>query len=163
MMAKDSYTVHSIGIIHTPFNQREGMPIQPGSSRGVKGKIVLDPDYAEGLQDLDGFSHVILIYLFDRANSPQLRVKPFLDDVKRGLFATRTPNRPNPIGISVVKLLSIQENVLEIQNLDIMDGTPLLDLKPYVPDFDHPEEVRIGWLEDKQDEIPGKLSDDRFS
>ncbi|MFL7814206.1 MAG: tRNA (N6-threonylcarbamoyladenosine(37)-N6)-methyltransferase TrmO [Anaerolineales bacterium] len=160
---RDTFSVHSIGTIHSPFTDREGMPIQPGSSRGVKGKVVLDPEYAAGLQDLDGFSHVILIYYFHRAKAPQLLVKPFLDDVRRGLFATRAPSRPNPIGISVVKLLSIRDNILEVQNLDILDGTPLLDLKPYVPDFDRPGEVRTGWLEGKQDEIPGKLSDDRFS
>ncbi len=163
MNTKETYSVQPIGIIHSPFLHKEGMPIQPGASQGVKGKVVLFPEYRAGLQDLEGFSHVILIYLFDRANSPQLLVKPFLDDVKRGLFATRTPNRPNPIGISVVKLLSIEDNILEIQNLDILDGTPLLDLKPYVPDFDRPGEVRVGWLEKKRDEIPGKLSDDRFS
>lgn len=163
MTARDAYSIQPIGIIHSPFTNREGMPIQPGASRGAKGKVVLDAEYTAGLQDLDGFSHVILVYYFHQANSPQLLVKPFLDDVKRGLFATRAPSRPNPLGISVVKLLSIQDNVLEVQDLDILDGTPLLDLKPYVPDFDRPGEVRIGWLEEKRDEIPGKVSDDRFS
>lgn len=159
----EALSVHPIGIIRSPFQRREGMPIQPAASQGAKGKVVLEPEYEEGLQDLEGFSHVILVYYFHQANRHQLRVKPFLDDVKRGLFATRAPDRPNPIGISVVRLLSIQDNVLEIENLDILDGTPLLDLKPYIPDFDQPGDVRIGWLENKRDEIPGKLSDDRFA
>jgi tRNA-Thr(GGU) m(6)t(6)A37 methyltransferase TsaA len=163
MVASETYSIHSIGIIHSPFNERQGMPIQPGSSQGAQGEVVLDPAYAQGLQDLEGFSHVILVYLFHQAARPQLLVKPFLDDVKRGLFATRAPNRPNPIGLSVVQLISIHKNVLEVRNLDILDGTPLLDIKPYVPDFDQPGEVRIGWLEKKRDDIPGKLSDGRFS
>jgi len=163
MTLEDNFSVRPIGIIHSPFQEKEGMPIQPGSAQGQKGKIVLDREFVPGLQDLEGFSHLILVYYFHQAKNPQLLVKPFLDDDKHGLFATRAPSRPNPIGISVVKLLSIQDNILEVENLDILDGTPLLDIKPYVPDFDRPGQVRIGWLEKVRDEIPGKMSDDSFS
>ncbi|MEJ2411958.1 MAG: tRNA (N6-threonylcarbamoyladenosine(37)-N6)-methyltransferase TrmO [Anaerolineales bacterium] len=163
MTSEDNFLVRPIGIIHSPFQEKEGMPIQPGSAQGQKGKIALDREYVPGLQDLEGFSHLILVYYFHRAKSPQLLVKPFLDDDKHGLFATRAPSRPNPIGISIVKLLSIQDNILEVENLDILDGTPLLDIKPYVPDFDQPGKVRIGWLNKVREEIPGKLSDDSFS
>jgi len=163
MTSEDNFSIRPIGIIHSPFQEKEGMPIQPGSAQGQKGKIILDREYVPGLQDLEGFSHLILVYYFHRAKKPQLLVKPFLDDDKHGLFATRAPSRPNPIGISVVKLLAIQDNILEIENLDILDGTPLLDIKPYVPDFDQPGKVRIGWLKKVRDEIPGKLSDDSFS
>jgi len=163
MTSEDNFSIRPIGIIHSPFQEKEGMPIQPGAAQGQKGKIILDREYVPGLQDLEGFSHLILVYYFHRAKKPQLLVKPFLDDDKHGLFATRAPSRPNPIGISVVKLLAIQDNILEIENLDILDGTPLLDIKPYVPDFDQPGKVRIGWLKKVRDEIPGKLSDDSFS
>lgn len=163
MTPEDIFSLRPIGIIHSPFQEKEGMPIQPGSAEGQKGKIVLDREFVPGLQDLEGFSHLVLVYYFHQAKNPQLLVKTFLDDVKHGLFATRAPNRPNPIGISVVKLLAIQENILEIENLDILDGTPLLDIKPYVPDFDRPGEIRIGWLEKVREDIPGKLSDDSFS
>jgi tRNA (adenine37-N6)-methyltransferase len=163
MTPEDIFSVRPIGIIHSPFKEKEGMPIQPGSDQGQRGQVVLDREFVPGLQDLEGFSHLILVYYFHQAKSPQLLVKPFLDDVKHGLFATRAPSRPNPIGISVVRLLGIHKNILEIENLDILDGTPLLDIKPYVPDFDRPGEVRIGWLEESREDIPGKLSDDSFS
>jgi len=161
-MAKDKITFYPIGIIHSPHNDLTGMPIQPKAAAGVKGSVVVDPDYQEGLRDLEGFSHVILLFHFHQAKSPDMLVKPFLDDVKRGLFATRAPRRPNGIGISVVRLLAVKRNILEIENVDILDGTPLLDIKPYVPDFDHQEEFRIGWLEKSKDKIDEKMSDDRF-
>jgi tRNA-Thr(GGU) m(6)t(6)A37 methyltransferase TsaA len=151
-----------IGTIHSPFHDPVGVPIQPRAGIGVRGQVVLNPTYREGLQDLDGFSHLILVYTFHRSGEGDLLVKPFLDDQKRGVFATRAPRRPNGIGISIVKLLGIQENILEIENLDILDGTPLLDIKPYIPDFDQVEDVRVGWLEKQRDKIPGKQADDRF-
>jgi tRNA-Thr(GGU) m(6)t(6)A37 methyltransferase TsaA len=162
-MAEQEYRFQSIGVVHSPFQDPEGMPIQPGTGQGARGTIVLEPALTPGLQDLEGFSHLILVYYFHQAGEYQLQVKPFLDDTKRGLFATRAPRRPNPIGISVVRLLGIEDNVLQVQDLDILDGTPLLDIKPYVPEFDRQEEVRIGWLEKQRGRIPGKLSDDRFS
>ncbi len=150
-----------IGLIHTPFKQREGMPIQPSRGRGVRGTVEVAPEYADGLADLDGFSHVVLIYHFHQSQGFDLRVTPFLDTEKRGLFATRAPRRPNAIGLSVVRLLGIEGNRIAVQDLDILDGTPLLDIKPYVPEFDHRTEVREGWLEGVKDRNVD--SDDRFS
>ena len=161
-MAKDEITFQPIGIIRSPHQELAGMPIQPAAAAGVKGTVVLDLSFQEGLKDLEEFSHVILVYYFHQAKSPDLLVKPFLDDVKHGVFATRAPRRPNGIGISVVKLMAIEGNILEVENLDILDGTPLLDIKPYVPDFDEQEEVRIGWLESSRGKINKKMADDRF-
>ncbi len=152
-----------IGTIHSPFQEPVGVPIQPRAAAGVRGKVVLDPIYKDGLKDLEGFSHLILIFYFHRSGEGNLQVKPFLDDELRGVFATRAPRRPNRIGISVVKLLKVVGTTLEVENLDIVDGTPLLDIKPYIPDFDHDEDVRVGWLEKKRDKIPGKQADDRFN
>ena len=161
-MEEMGITFRSIGIIHTPFRDLSGMPIQPSAAEGVEGKVILDPALQEGLKDLEGFSHIILLYYFHQAGDPKLLVKPYLDDEQRGLFATRTPRRPNGIGFSIVKLLEIQENILNVANVDILDGTPLLDIKPYIPYFDHPEADRVGWLEKSKGKVGGKLSDDRF-
>ncbi len=161
-MEEIGITFRSIGIIHTPFRDLSGMPIQPSAAEGVEGKVILDPALQEGLQDLEGFSHIILLYYFHQAGNPKLLVKPYLDDEQRGLFATRAPRRPNGIGFSIVKLLEIQGNILTIVNVDILDGTPLLDIKPYIPYFDHPEADRVGWLEKSKGKVGGKLSDDRF-
>ena len=161
-MEEMGITFRSIGIIHTPFRDLSGMPIQPSAAEGVEGKVILDPALQEGLQDLEGFSHIILLYYFHQAGDPKLLVKPYLDDEQRGLFATRAPRRPNGIGFSIVKLLEIQGNILTVANVDILDGTPLLDIKPYIPYFDHPEADRVGWLEKSKGKVGGKLSDDRF-
>ena len=150
-----------IGVIHTPFKQRQGMPIQPSRGRGVRGIVEVASEFADGLADLEGFSHIVLIYHFHRSRGFDLRVTPFLDTEKRGLFATRAPRRPNAIGLSVVRLLGIEGNRIEVQDLDILDGTPLLDIKPYVPEFDHRTEVREGWLEGVKDRNIN--SDDRFA
>jgi tRNA-Thr(GGU) m(6)t(6)A37 methyltransferase TsaA len=138
------------------------MPIQPSAAVGVKGTVILDPELEPGLKDLEGFSHLVLLYHFHQAGETHLKVKPFLDEEKRGVFATRAPNRPNGIGLSVVVLLNIKGNLLEIQNVDMLDGTPLLDIKPYVPEFDEGDEVRIGWLENARGQMKSKMSDDRF-
>ncbi len=161
-MEEIGITFRSIGIIHTPFRDLSGMPIQPSAAEGVEGKVILDPALQEGLQDLEGFSHIILLYYFHQAGDPKLLVKPYLDDEQRGLFATRAPRRPNGIGFSIVKLLEIQGNILTVANVDILDGTPLLDIKPYIPYFDHPDADRVGWLEKSKGKVGGKLSDDRF-
>lgn len=151
-----------IGVIQTPFQTKEGMPIQPSSADGVKGRVTVNEEYEEGLADLGGFSHVYLIYHLHKSEGYNLKVIPFLDNVLRGLFATRAPRRPNAIGLSVVKLIKVEVNTLEIENVDMLNGTPLLDIKPYVPEFNGNEEIRIGWLKDKSREIPGKKSDKRF-
>ncbi len=152
-----------IGIIHSPFKTLTGMPIQPTGARGVKGIIEIRPEYKAGLKDLDGFSHVILIYHFHKSKKFALEVVPFLDTVKRGVFATRAPNRPNPIGLSIVRLVKIDQNMLYIEDVDILDQTPLIDIKPYVPEFDKPAGVKTGWLEKKKGKVMSKKSDSRFN
>jgi tRNA-Thr(GGU) m(6)t(6)A37 methyltransferase TsaA len=135
-----------IGIIHSPFTEKEKIPIQAARSQAI-GLVEIYPEFTDGLFDIDGFSHIILLYAFHLSLGYSLMVKPFLDDKEHGLFATRYPRRPNPIGISTVRLLSRQGNALTIEGVDVLDGTPLLDIKPYVPDFDLRTEVRAGWYE----------------
>jgi tRNA (adenine37-N6)-methyltransferase len=151
-----------IGIIHTPFMELEGMPIQPPGAVGIKGTVEVFEEFRSGLRDLDGFSHIILLYHFHRSHGFKLSVVPFMDSEERGLFATRAPKRPNPIGFSVVQLDRIKDGVLYIRDVDILDGTPLLDIKPYVPEFDAQKEVRTGWLEKAGKTVSSRKSDDRF-
>ena len=157
------FSYRPIGTIYTPFTKPEDMPIQSAHATGTRGQVKVLPDFAEGLKDLDGFSHIILLYHFHRSQGPQLIVTPFLDDRPRGVFATRAPVRPNPIGLSIVKLLSVQQNVLQVENVDMLDATPLLDIKPYVPQFDHCDAPRTGWLSDAGPGAGEMKSDDRFS
>jgi tRNA (adenine37-N6)-methyltransferase len=154
-----------IGVIHSPSKDLEGMPIQPIGARGIKGEIHLNEVYVEGLEDLEGFSHIFLLYHLHLCNGYLLKVKPFLDNTMKGIFATRAPKRPNPIGLSVVRLEKIEGTTIHISNVDIVDGTPLLDIKPYVPNFDkfEDEEIRIGWFENKHQDASKKRSDSRFS
>ena len=156
-------TYRPIGIIHSPHKTPQGSPIQPTAARGIEGKIEILPEFAEGLEDLAGFSHIFIIYHCHLSKAYSLRVKPFLDDSQRGLFATRAPARPNSIGISVVRLIKIEGESLYVQNIDVVDGTPLLDIKPYVPEFDvHPAD-KIGWIEDNTGKIKAAVDDGRFS
>jgi tRNA-Thr(GGU) m(6)t(6)A37 methyltransferase TsaA len=136
-----------IGVIRTPHQSTESAPIQPSRSEGARGTVELYEEFVDGLADLDGFSHVILLYHLHKVGAYRLRVKPFLDTRIRGLFATRAPWRPNPIGLSVVRLDGIEAHVLAVRDVDMLDGSPLLDIKPYVPDFDHRSGFRLGWLE----------------
>lgn len=159
----DSIQYHPIGIIHTPHKTPEGTPIQAAGAKGVAGRIEIFPEYTTGLADLAGFSHIIILYHFHLSKKFSLKVKPFLDDQQRGLFATRAPARPNPIGLSVVRLIGITENNLEIQDVDVVDGTPLLDIKPYVPEFDVREVDQIGWIGKKTGKIDNVVDDGRFS
>jgi tRNA-Thr(GGU) m(6)t(6)A37 methyltransferase TsaA len=151
-----------IGIIRSPFNDIEGMPIQPTGAQGTAGTVEVKRDYADGLEDLEGFSHIYLIYHFHLSKGYSLKVKPFLDDSMRGVFATRAPRRPNGVGISVVRLVGIDGCVLHIEDLDIVDGTPLLDIKPYVPEFDNRDAERIGWLTGKLEMAKTMEADERF-
>ena len=153
---------HPIGIIHSPFKDLEGMPIQPTGETSAPGTIEIFPDYRQGLKDLEGFSFIILLYHLHQVSRSSLVVTPFLDSETRGIFATRAPSRPNPIGLSIVKLVNIDGSILYVENLDILDGTPLLDLKPYVPEFDWRPDARIGWLESVKTKISKTRSDDRF-
>jgi len=151
-----------VGVIYSPFEAPEGTPIQPAGARGVAGSVEVFPEYAEGLKDVEGFSHIVLIYHFHLSRKSSLTVKPYLDSRLRGVFATRSPSRPNPIGISVVRLNRVEGPVLHIQDIDIVNGTPLLDIKPYVPEFDLNEHVRIGWLEGLIEKAPTAKDDGRF-
>ena len=152
-----------IGVIHSPFKKPKGTPIQPAGARGVDGRIDVFPEYREGLEDLEGFSHIILIYHFHLAKRAALKVKPFMDSQEHGVFAMRGPSRPNPIGISVVRLLGIEHDLRHVRDLDIVDGTPLLDIKPYVPAFDITEVDKIGWLEKNMNKLLTSKDDGRFT
>ena len=134
----------SIGTIYSPFNEKEQTPIQSSRSQAI-GRIEVEPEFVEGLQDIEGFSHIILLYVFHRAANYTLKVNPFLDDQLHGVFSTRYPDRPNSLGLSVVRLLARRENILDIEGVDVLNETPLLDLKPYVPEFDIHEATRLGW------------------
>ena len=149
-----------IGVVHSPFEDAEGAPIQPSRAHQARGTVEVLPEYAEGLSDLDGFSHIILLCHLHKSRPHRLKVVPFLDTELRGLFATRSPNRPNPIGLSVVRLLGIDENVLSIEDVDLLDGTPVLDIKPYVGEFDDRAGARVGWLESARRRTD--VADDRF-
>ena len=153
---------NQIGAIHSPFKNTKGMPIQPSGAKGITGKIIMKQEYIEGLKDLEGFSHIILIYHFHLSEGYSLTVKPFLDEKFHGVFATRAPKRPNPLGMSIVKLLRIEENILSIEDVDIVDGTPLLDIKPYVPEFDSIQTGKIGWLFKKVKKVQHHKADGRF-
>jgi tRNA-Thr(GGU) m(6)t(6)A37 methyltransferase TsaA len=152
-----------IGVVRSPHRAPDQTPIQPHFARGARGSAVIDRQYAEGLSDLEGFTHLWLLTWLHLAGEKSLIVKPFLDDTPRGVFATRSPRRPNPIGLSLVRLLSIEKNVLHLEDLDMVDGTPLLDIKPHVPDFDCGRDVRCGWYEavdKKAAEIRGRRAGD---
>jgi tRNA-Thr(GGU) m(6)t(6)A37 methyltransferase TsaA len=155
-------TFTPIGTIHSPFTDLEGMPIQPAGAREAIGTVVIDPACEAGLQDLEGFSHLYLLYHFHRAAPMRLRVIPFLDSREHGIFATRAPSRPNPIGLSIVELLEVRGNRLTVRGIDVLDGTPLLDIKPYIEVFDRVEGSRSGWLASSPEEIARQRSDRRF-
>jgi tRNA-Thr(GGU) m(6)t(6)A37 methyltransferase TsaA len=147
------FTIRPIGVIHTPFTDKVKTPIQPSRSEAT-GKIEVYPEFADGLQDIDGFSHIILLYVFHRSSGYTLTVRPFLDDQQRGLFATRYPARPNSIGLSIVRLIERHENELVVADIDVLDGTPLIDIKPYVPDFDIRTDVHTGWYATRANQEP---------
>ncbi len=161
-MTEKKFTYHQIGIINSPHKEAKGMPIQPSSAAGIKGEIELFPEYLDGLKDLDGFSHIIVVYDFHKSKGFSLQPKPFLDDKVHGVFATRAPQRPNSIGISVLRLNEIDGNKLFVENIDILDETPLLDIKPYVSDFDAVDQEKVGWLSNNINEAEFKKADERF-
>ncbi|MHA1638283.1 MAG: tRNA (N6-threonylcarbamoyladenosine(37)-N6)-methyltransferase TrmO [Candidatus Thorarchaeota archaeon] len=150
-----------IGEIRSPFKDSKGTPIQPPYST-AKGEVVLNDEYAEGLHSLGGFSHMILIYWFHKTKNFDLQVTPYLDDSKHGIFSIRAPSRPNPIGLSVVRILEISKNKILFEGADILDGTPLLDIKPYVPEFDSYPGAKSGWLTSRFSKNPEKKADQRF-
>jgi len=149
----------TIGVIHTPYKDTKGMPIQGRFERGVTGQIELFPEYQPGLKGIEGFSHLILIYNFDRTKEEKLTGKPFLEDIEHGIFAIRSPNRPNHIGFSIVKMEKLTGNIITFSEVDMLDGTPLLDIKPYVSHFDSRKKARSGWLDKhfKKGRVPERI------
>ncbi len=152
-----------IGVIHSPFKGPKGTPIQPTAAKDIEGTVEIFSEFVDGLKDIDGFSYIILIYSFHLIhNKSQLIVKPFMDDNAHGIFATRAPNRPNSIGLSIVKLVKVKKNILYIKDVDIVNNTPLLDIKPYVPKFDQREVKKIGWVEKNDYKLQKSKDDGRF-
>jgi len=162
-MCNDAPVIYQpIGRLHTPFTDVTDMPIQPAGARGVRGTLRMKLEFVSGLRDLDGFSHVICLYHLHRCAGYALEVTPFLDRETHGIFATRSPKRPNPIGLSVLRLVEIDGDTLHLEDVDMLDGTPVLDLKPYVPAFDAPAADRFGWLTGAEERVTVTRSDDRF-
>lgn len=158
----DPITIRPIGVIRTGHRRAEGTPIQPSAATGHDGRVEVDPVWTDGLLDLAGFERVWLLYWFDRAAGPRLRVTPYRDVREHGIFATRMPPRPVPIGISSVRLLRVAGNVLHVTEIDVLDGAPLLDIKPYVPTYDSWPGVRCGWLDDPGVERGDLRADGRY-
>ena len=153
-------TLRVIGSIRTPFLEAKGTPIQPAYARGAEGRVLVYEEFAPALHDLEGFERVWLLYWMDRVCGFRPRVVPYRDTREHGLFATRSPCRPNPIGLSVVRLLGREGHVLHVEGVDMLDGTPLIDLKPYVPEFDAHPGSRAGWFDDRRTDR--EAADDRF-
>ncbi len=151
-----------IGIIHSPYKEIENMPIQSVGAKDVKGYIEIYSDYVLGLKDLNGFSHIYAIYVFHKNKDYNLLVKPFLDNAERGLFSTRAPKRPNQIGLSIFKIESIDNEKIYVSGVDVLDQTPLLDIKPYVSKFDVINDSKNGWLENVMRKSEEQKSDKRF-
>ncbi len=151
-----------IGIVRSPFRDTKGMPVQPVGAIGVAGRVEVHPDFAGGLMDLAGFSHVFLLYHLHRVAGYDLVVRPFLDNADHGIFATRSPTRPNPIGLSVLELAGVEGTVVHLRNVDVLDGTPVLDIKPYVPHFDVWQADKVGWFAHNARKADAYRSDDRF-
>ena len=156
------HNIKQIGTIHSPHHNIKDMPIQPKGASGIKGYVLVDSEYAEGLQDLEGFSHIYLLYSFHEVTRTELIVTPFMDKQKRGVFSTRSPLRPNHIGMSIVKLKKIVGNKMVVEDVDILDGTPLLDIKPYIENFDAVGESLSGWMQASGKDVSDKRSDNRF-
>jgi len=151
-----------IGWLQTPFTEIAGMPIQPSGARGVRGTLRVKDEFVPGLRDLDGFSHLICLYHLHRCTGYALEVTPFLDQQTHGIFATRSPKRPNPIGLSVLRIVAISGDTIQLEDVDMLDGTPVLDIKPYVPTFDAPAADRFGWLTEAATHAAVTRSDERF-
>lgn len=152
-----------IGVIYTPFKHVDGVPVQPSGALNAQGMIELNPDLEQGLMDIEGFSHIILVYHFHLVSKVKLKVIPFLDVNPHGIFATRSPARPNRIGISIVKLMKVDKNLVYFENADMLDQTPLLDIKPFFPQYDNHLDGRSGWLGEAGNiDITKVFSDKRF-
>jgi tRNA-Thr(GGU) m(6)t(6)A37 methyltransferase TsaA len=158
----ETLRLEPIGVIHSPFRELENMPVQSIGAQSAEGSVVVYEKFSEGLRDLEGFSHIYLVYHFHRASRAELRVVPYMDTVERGVFATRSPLRPSHVGLSIVELLSVTGNVLRVRGVDVLDGTPLIDIKPYIPQFDCREDATSGWMKASRSEVERKRSDHRF-
>ncbi|MBU1221832.1 tRNA (N6-threonylcarbamoyladenosine(37)-N6)-methyltransferase TrmO [Myxococcota bacterium] len=158
-----SACLRSVGYISSPFLEREGVPIQPSGGAQLRGQINIFPEYEEGLADLDGFSHIIIIYRFHRQNGYNLKVVPFMDTEPRGIFSTRSPKRVSGIGMSIVKLVSVKGNIVEFSGVDMLDKTPVYDIKPWIHNFDYPGESISGWMKHERKAVEEKRSDNRFT
>lgn len=158
----EEITLKPIGVIRSPFKLNVGTPIQPEGGKDIEAVVEVFPEFVPGLEDLDGFSHIILVYYFHLCDVTYLKVKPFLDEEERGVFATRAPVRPNHIGISVVRLDHIEGNHLHIRDVDLLDDTPVLDIKPHIPRLEMPGPTSIGWLEGKDQKIRDERDDGHF-
>jgi len=161
----NNITISPIGICKSPFKELINMPVQPRGAKDTIAQIIVDKQYQDGLKDLDGFSYIYLIYHFHKISQPKLQVVPFNDktNTKRGVFSTRTPMHPNSLGLSIVKVIDVQENIVTIQGIDLLDGTPIIDIKPYIENFDKIDEpTQSGWMQSSNDEVCCKKSDDRF-
>ncbi len=159
---KAKITYKQIGIIHSQFAEPKGTPIQPSAAKGIEGVVEVFPEYQKGLKDIEGFSHIILIYHFHLSKPYSLEVIPFMDSKPHGLFSTRAPSRPNPIGLSVVRLKKVEKNNLYVKDIDIINGTPLLDIKPFIGEFDQVESIKKGWLEKNIGKLSLSRDDERF-
>jgi len=157
------YVFRPIGLLHTPYENKEGVPIQGVFDSESKGRAEIFGEYEPALKDIEGFSHLILIYVFHQSKGFDLVCRPYMEETMHGLFAIRAPRRPNPIGLSVVRLERRERHILYLAEVDMLDGTPLLDIKPFVPKFDHREDARVGWMEGTfRNGEHRKISDDRF-
>lgn len=159
-----AFTFRPIGYVRSPFTDPAQTPVQPTAAAEVAGEVIVEEAFAPGLKDIEGFSHLVLLYAFDRSGPARLVVTPFLDDVERGVFATRAPSRPNPIGLSLTRLVARRGNILHIAGVDVLDGTPVLDIKPYIPDLNPQGDIRVGWLAGKTKRFQTRTAGDaRFA
>ena len=151
-MSDDKFVFQSIGVIHSPHKEISKIPIQPVFCNDIEGTVILNTEYADGLKDLHGFSHIYLFYYFHQSRKICLHLKPYLSDHEHGIFATRAPHRPNKLGMSLVRLVRIKDNILHVKDIDILNGTPLLDIKPYIQRFDSKKNTRSGWQDTISDD-----------
>jgi tRNA-Thr(GGU) m(6)t(6)A37 methyltransferase TsaA len=158
----EQVSIQTIGIVHSMFKQQTGTPIQPTAAKEIKGTIEIESKFKDGLCDLDGFSHIVILFGFHLSQDYKLKVTPYLDDRPRGLFSTRAPKRPSQIGMSIVRLDKIEDTTLHITGVDMLNGTPVLDIKPYIPKLNPDGEIKIGWLENAQKQFDHKKADDRM-
>ena len=162
-MNETEFTFRAIGVLRTPYKSKSGVPIQGIFDPESEGRVEIFEQYESGLKDIEGFSHLILLYVFHQSEGYDLICKPYMEDRLHGVFSIRAPKRPNPVGFSVVRLDKREGSVLHLAEVDMLDGTPLLDIKPFVPKFDHRENARVGWMEGTFRDMKGApVSDNRF-